>query len=87
MIVELRARWPRPKVRMLSLRQLREAAGLSREELAAHIKMGVDADKIRRLEDGDGAARGIRTRIALALGVTDAELRTPPHVEEDVAAS
>ena len=74
--------WKRPYLEALGLgkrlRELREAAGLSRPELAA--RAGTTRSHLRKLEAGDHAPRPeMATRLAAALGVDEAAFSTLHH--------
>lgn len=71
-------------IRDSRLRELREAAGWSRTELAR--RAGVNARTIEAYETGNAEATVPRfTRLADALGVTLDELAGRPRRDEDVA--
>lgn len=77
------AGWKRPYLEQVGprLRELREAAGLSRPELAARV--GMTRGSIRKLEAGDHAPRPeTAARLAAVLGVT-ADVLTTPHPTPD----
>jgi len=74
--------WKRPYLEQVGprLRELREAVGLSRPELAARV--GMTRSSIRKLEAGDHAPRPQTVaRLAAALGVTPDRLTAsaPDH--------
>ena len=59
------------------LKELRKAADLSQEKLAA--KAGLSASTVRKLESGEGTTIETAAKLAVALGVTIGELMGEPE--------
>jgi transcriptional regulator with XRE-family HTH domain len=80
--------WKRPYLEQVGprLRELREAAGLSRPELAAQV--GMTRSSIRKLEAGDHAPRPETVaRLAAVLGVIPDTLTDPASDPDQRLAS